>query len=234
MIVIPCRYNSSRLPGKPLKQINGKTMIKRTYERCVLSKIDTIVVTHDDRIIKECKQEKIPVEKIEDECKTGTDRVARFAIKNNLEWAINVQGDEPFANVDDILKIRNAIKYNNKKEAITGYCEIKNKEKFRSYDIPKMIVQNNKLLYASRNPIPYNNINFFGHEQVCIFGYWTHVLEKFLNSDKTFYEQMEDIEILRFIELDIPVKMIKLKGSPLHVDTQEDLKKAIEIAHNTE
>tara|TARA_Y100000004_G_scaffold189900_1_gene246205 strand:- start:67 stop:774 length:708 start_codon:yes stop_codon:yes gene_type:complete len=232
MIVIPCRYNSFRLPGKALKQINGKTMIKRTYERCVLSKIDTIVVTDDDRIVEECKREKIPVEKIDDECKTGTDRVARFAIKNNLKWVINVQGDEPFANVDDILKMKNAIEHGDRREVINGYCEIRSKEKFHSYKIPKMIIQNGKLLYASRNPVPYNNIDFFGYEQVCIYGFWTHLLEQFLDSGKTFYERMEDIEILRFIELNINVKMIEMQGSPLHVDTQEDLKTAIELAKN--
>ena len=69
-------------------------------------------------------------------------------------------------------------------------------------------------------------------QQVCIYGFFRHHLEKFMEQNvKTMFEESEDIEILRFIEMGIPVRMLELEGSPLHVDTPDDLKKAIEIAN---
>ena len=96
IIVIPARYNSHRLPGKALKDIAGKTMIRRTYERAVLSEIDAMVVTDDKRIVDECLSHDIPVDIVTAPCFTGTDRVARFAQKVDKKWFINLQGDEPF------------------------------------------------------------------------------------------------------------------------------------------
>ena len=72
LILIPARYGSHRLPGKALKDIAGKTMIRRTYERCVLSGIHTMVVTDDKRIVNECLDHAIPVDIVTDKCLTGT------------------------------------------------------------------------------------------------------------------------------------------------------------------
>ena len=105
LIVIPARYNSHRLPGKALKDIAGKTMIRRTYERAVLSEMDAMVVTDDKRIVNECLSHDIPVDIITAPCFTGTDRVARFAQKVDKKWFINLQGDEPMINPEDIINL---------------------------------------------------------------------------------------------------------------------------------
>tara|TARA_A100000164_G_scaffold245574_1_gene218380 strand:+ start:8694 stop:9479 length:786 start_codon:yes stop_codon:yes gene_type:complete len=238
LIIIPARYNSSRLPGKALKDINGKTMIRRTYERCKLSGIHTIVVTDDKRIVDECLNYSIPVDIVTEECKTGTDRVARCAERNQqAKWFINVQGDEPFANVEDIIKIAKQLQ-SNSDEVVNAYSIISDEEKFFNTKCPKVIVHNGKLIYASRAPIPhaFNNENtFYGYEQLGMYGFYYDHLFKFIStSSKTFYENLEDIEILRFIEMNIPVRMLELEGSQLHVDTQEDLNIAIKIAHEQE
>ena len=83
LILIPARYDSHRLPGKALKDIAGKTMIRRTYERSVLSGIEAMVITDDKRIVEECLKYKIPVDIVTEPCKTGTDRVARCAAKTD-------------------------------------------------------------------------------------------------------------------------------------------------------
>ena len=111
LVVIPARYNSHRLPGKALKDIAGKTMIRRTYERAVLSEMDAMVVTDDKRIVNECLSHDIPVDIVTAPCFTGTDRVARFAQKVDKKWFINLQGDEPFANPDDILRVARQMGY---------------------------------------------------------------------------------------------------------------------------
>ena len=235
LVVIPARYNSHRLPGKALKDIAGKTMIRRTYERAVLSEIDAMVVTDDKRIVDECLSHDIPVDIVTAPCFTGTDRVARFAEKVDKQWFINLQGDEPFANPDDILKVAKQMKTGDHREVVNGMARITNPDDLFNTSIPKVISKDGRLLYMTRAPVPYpfsgKNTEYHGHEQVCIMGYFKYQLEKFLaQPEKTFYENIEDIEILRFHEMGIPIRMLELTGSPLHVDTNDDLQRAQLIA----
>jgi len=235
IIVIPARYNSHRLPGKALKDIAGKTMIRRTYERAVLSEMDAMVVTDDKRIVNECLAHDIPVDIVTAPCFTGTDRVARFAKKVDKKWFINLQGDEPFANPDDILRIARQMDIGDRHEVVNGMAKITNPDDLYNISIPKVITQDGRLLYMTRAPVPYpfsgKNTEYYGHQQVCIYGYFKHHLEKFLaQPEKTFYENIEDIEMLRFHEMGIPIRMLELAGSPLHVDTIDDLQRAQLIA----
>ena len=238
LILIPARYNSHRLPGKALKDIAGKTMIRRTYERAVLSGMEAMVVTDDKRIVDECLKYKIPVDIITEPCKTGTDRVARSFMKMDysVSWVINVQGDEPFVNPDDILKVADQMENGDHREVVNGLSPITNKEDFYDETIPKMISWDGLLKYASRAPVPYpygptkEMWNKNAMQQVCIYGFFRYHLEKFLSRPKSPFEESEDIEILRFIEMGIPVRMLELEGSPIHVDTPEDLERAQIIA----
>ena len=245
LILIPARYDSHRLPGKALKKIAGKTMIRRTYERSVLSGIDTMVVTDDQRIVEECFRYDIPVDIVKEPCKTGTDRVARAAAKlTKTDWIINVQGDEPFANPNDILKVADQMENGNIKsfrsiqdEVVNGMSPITSPADFHDETIPKVIAWDGLLKYMSRAPVPYpygptkEMWNRNAKQQVCIYGFFRYHLEKFINqTTKTIFEESEDIEILRFLEMDIPVRMLNLEGSPIHVDTPEDLEHAQIIA----
>ena len=235
LIVIPARYNSHRLPGKALKDIAGKTMIRRTYERAVLSGMDAMVVTDDKRIVDECLAHAIPVDIVTAPCFTGTDRVARFAQKVDKKWFINLQGDEPFANPDDILRVARQMDIGDHREVVNGMAKITNPDDLFNTAIPKVISQAGRLLYMTRAPVPYpfsgKNTDYYGHQQVCIYGYFKHHLEQFLaQPEKTFYENIEDIEMLRFHEMGIPIRMLELAGSPLHVDTNDDLQRAQLIA----
>ena len=239
VILIPARYNSYRLPGKALKDIAGKTMIRRTYERCILSGMAAMVVTDDKRIVDECLKYKIPVDIVTEPCKTGTDRVARSFAKMDysVSWVINVQGDEPFANPDDILKVAKQMEEGDHREVVNGMSHITNKDDLYDVTIPKVIAWDGLLKYMSRAPVPYpygpteELWKRSAMQQVCIYGFFRYHLEKFLErSEKTFYESIEDIEILRFHEISIPVRMLELEGSPLHVDTPADLERAQLIA----
>ena len=231
IVVIPARYKSERLPGKPLANIGGLPMIVRTYNQCakVVNREKIIVATDNNKIKRVCDQYNIKSMITSSKCLTGTDRVAEVAKKINCPIYINVQGDEPFFNPDDLRKlIEEAIKHPN--EIINGYTEIKDKELFFNSSIPKLVFDDNSyLLYMSRAPIPANKKYDFqkGWRQVCAYSFPKKKLISFSKKQKkTKIEFFEDIEILRFLELGYKVKMIKMSNKSLSVDTENDIDKA--------
>ena len=238
LILIPARYNSHRLPGKALADIAGKSMIRRTYERCKLTDMHAMVVTDDKRIVDECLTHSIPVDIVTEDCKTGTDRVARCAERNlQASWIINVQGDEPFANPDDILKVAHQMEHGDHREVVNCMSLITNPDDFWNTTIPKVIAWDGMLRYMSRAPVPYPygpNEELWkrsAFQQVCVYGFFKHHLKQFMQIQiKSRHEEIEDIEILRFMEMGTPVRMLEVEGSPLHVDTPADLERAQLIA----
>ena len=231
IVVIPARYKSKRLPGKPLAKIGGLPMIVRTYNQCkkIVKKDQIIVATDSVKIKKVCDEYKINSLITSSKCLTGTDRVAEVAKKINCSFYINVQGDEPFFNPYDLKKLINIAK-KNPNEIINGYAEIKDKKLFFSSSIPKVVFdKNGYLLYMSRGPIPSNKKFEFkkAWRQICAYSFPKKTLIKFAKiKNKTPMESFEDIEILRFLELGFKVKMIKMSNKSLAVDNNDDLEKA--------
>ena len=231
IVVIPARYKSKRLPGKPLANIGGLPMIVRTYNQCakVISKDKIVVATDNLKIKNVCDEYNIKSIITSNKCLTGTDRVAEVAKKIKCNFYINVQGDEPFFNPIDLkLLIKQAKK--KPKEVINGYTEIKDRKLFFSSSIPKVVFdKKGYLLYMSRGPIPSNKALEFkkSWRQVCAYSFPRKALFDFANSkNKTPIESLEDIEILRFLEKGYKVKMIKMSNKSLAVDNNEDLEKA--------
>ena len=231
IIVIPARFKSKRLPGKPLANIGGLPMIVRTYNQCkkVVSENKIIVATDSLKIKNVCNEYNIKSIITSNKCLTGTDRVAEVAKKIKCNFYINVQGDEPFFNPNDLkILIKEAEKKPN--EVINGYTEIKNKKLFFSSSIPKVVFdKKGYLLYMSRGPIPSNKALEFkkAWRQVCAYSFPRKALLDFTKTkNKTPIEFLEDIEILRFLENGYKVKMIKMSNKSLAVDNNEDLEKA--------
>ena len=231
LVVIPARFKSKRLPGKPLAIIGGLPMIVRTYNQCskVVNKNKIIIATDSYKIKKVCDEYKIKSIITSNKCLTGTDRVAEVAKKIKCNFYINVQGDEPFFNPNDLKRlIKEAEK--KPKEVINGYTEIKNKKLFFSSSIPKVVFdKKGYLLYMSRGSIPSNKTLKFkkAWRQVCAYSFPRKALFDFTKTkNKTPIESFEDIEILRFLEQGYKVKMIKMSNKSLAVDNNEDLKKA--------
>ena len=231
IVVIPARYKSKRLPGKPLVNIGGLPMIVRTYNQCakVISKDKIVVATDNLKIKNVCDEYNIKSIITSNKCLTGTDRVAEVAKKIKCNFYINVQGDEPFFNPHDLkMLIKQAEK--KPKEVINGYTEIKDRKLFFSSSIPKVVFdKKGYLLYMSRGPIPSNKTLEFkkSWRQVCAYSFPRKALFDFANSkNKTPIESLEDIEILRFLEKGYKVKMIKMSNKSLAVDNNEDLEKA--------
>ena len=231
IIVIPARFKSKRLPGKPLANIGGLPMIVRTYNQCkkVVSENKIIVATDSLKIKNVCNEYNIKSIITSNKCLTGTDRVAEVAKKIKCNFYINVQGDEPFFNPHDLkMLIKQAEK--KPKEVINGYTEIKDRKLFFSSSIPKVVFdKKGYLLYMSRGPIPSNKTLEFkkSWRQVCAYSFPRKALFDFANTkNKTPIESLEDIEILRFLEKGYKVKMIKMSNKSLAVDNNEDLEKA--------
>lgn len=233
-IVIPARYQSSRLPGKPLVKLSGVPMIVRTYRQCLKAvPADLIYVATDNEEIRSvCERNNINVLMTSSDCLTGTDRVAEAALLVDADVYINVQGDEPVFNPDDLKSlIMEACK--NPDLVINGYCAITDESQFRSSSVPKVVLRpDGRLLYMSRAPIPTNKALGFAvsHRQVCAYAFPKGALTAFSSQkSKTPLEQIEDIEILRFLELGWDVKMILMSDASVAVDNPEDVTKAEEV-----
>ena len=234
LIVIPARFKSSRLPGKPLIKLNDIPMLIRTYNQCLkcAPKKKIIVATDDQRIVNLCNNNKIPVIITSKNCLTGTDRVAQVAKKIRAKVYLNVQGDEPLFHTKDLKKLMfYAQKYPN--EIINGYCEINNKKMFYDHNTVKVIFDSSgKLFYMSRAPIPNNKKNKFikAWRQVCAYSLPPKPLKLFYDyKKKTKLENIEDLELLRFIELGYKIRMIKMSSKSISVDTIKDVKKVEKI-----
>ena len=230
LLIIPARYKSKRLPGKPLLDIKGKPMIIRTFIQCnkVVPRSKILVATDDERIKEICKKNNIITMMTSNKCLTGTDRIAEVAKKIKKDFYINVQGDEPICNPEDIKKIiKHAKRFPN--QIINGYTDIKEKKQFYSPSIPKAVFDNKEnLLYMSRSPIPLNKKQKFvkAWRQVCIYSFPYKSLKIYTSvKKKTTLESIEDLESNRFLELGYKIRMLKMSNKSVAVDTKEDLVK---------
>jgi 3-deoxy-manno-octulosonate cytidylyltransferase (CMP-KDO synthetase) len=232
--LIPARYQSSRLPGKPLLPINGKTMIQRTLEQTQKSKlIDRVyVVSDDDRIlnhISEIGGESIKVDK---ECLNGTERIcyALQQIQEKYEIVVNVQGDEPFINPEDIdiaiQNFKNNID-NSKMVCSTLHYVIEDTQSLFNRNIGKLVLNNNnQIMYCSRAFIPHNkdgtlinDFKYYGH--IGIFVFKASYLPEFLTKN-TPCQLSEDIEWLKIIEQGYQIISSQVELGEISINTMED------------
>ncbi len=236
-IIIPARFGSSRFPGKPLVKILGKELILRVADQCakVFTKRNVYIATDDKRINDLCKKHNFKTIITPKNCKTGTDRIF-FAAKEigKSDFFINVQGDEPLVSALDIKKIIKA-KKKFMNHVICGYSRI-NFKTANNLNIPKVVInKESNLLYMSRSLIPGSKKMHFKNQlsylkQVCIYAYTFSELKEFNKfSGKSYNENLEDIEILRFLDLNRPIKMVEVSDGSVAVDVKKDIKKVIRI-----
>ena len=232
VIIIPARFGSSRYKGKPLVKILNREMILRVADICskVVNKKNLYVATDHKKIAKVVKNENYNAIMTSTKCLTGTDRVAEASKKIKSKIYINVQGDEPTINPKDIKKIlKTKIKYPN--HVICGYDKVHKFENPSSINLPKVVVnEKQELIYMSRSLIPGSKKNIKNYDylkQVCIYAFNKSELNKFYSKKKKgIIEDMEDIEILRFFDLGVKIKMVKLQSNSVAVDEIKDVKKA--------
>ena len=226
-VIIPARYKSSRFPGKPLALIQGKPMVIHVCEKAeqAVGRQNVYVATENSEIAEMVKQYGYRVVLTSDTCLTGTDRVAEASKEVTADIIINVQGDEPMIDPQDILKaIEEKKQYPN--HVINCMSKLHRDEDSYDKKIPKVVcdIQNN-LLYASRNSIPSTKEGEPSNvlKQVCIYAFTKEQLEIFKDSKKTPLEKEEDIEIIRCLEKGIPVRMLEVQKVSYAVDFPEDI-----------
>ena len=198
IVIIPARYEASRLPGKLLIKIAGVPMIERTYRQCLKAVPNThiIIATDDDRIRDHCEAIGANVVMTSTDCKTGTDRIASLLDSLDADVFINVQGDEPIFNPKDLLDMI-AEAQKGEHDVINGYSLIADEEQFRSSMIPKVVFrQDGMLMHMSRSPIPSNKNREFkkAWRQICVYSFSRKALELYRSQEeKTPLEEIEDI-----------------------------------------
>jgi len=229
--VIPARYHSSRFEGKPLAKIAGVPMLKRTYNQVKQSSLlnDAIVATDDSRILDFCKTEKIPCCMTSSECLTGTDRVFEVSEQLDYDLYINIQGDEPVIDpksIDQILGLFSM--HGDDYAAYNLYKYISDEKEINSNTIIKVITNElDEVMYMSRFPVPFSKADMKPRfkQQVPVYGYTRKALKTFATRTKTINEKFEDIELLRFIDMGLKIKMEETNVSSISVDIPSDIQK---------
>jgi 3-deoxy-manno-octulosonate cytidylyltransferase (CMP-KDO synthetase) len=232
VIVIPARYKSSRFEGKPLAKILGVPMILRVCELCAeaLNIKYVYVATDDIRIKKIVESAGFNAIMTSDAHPTGTDRIAEVSNIIDADIYINVQGDEPVIDSADIKRIiEEKVKY--PKCVIKGFSKITSNEDPNNLNTVKVVfTENNKMIYMSRSLIPgsksskLNASNYY--KAVCIYAFNKYELKAYSEyGRKSKMESNEDIEILRFLELGIDVRLVETYSASLAVDEPDDISK---------
>lgn len=241
--IIPARYASTRFPGKPLVDINGKSMIQRVFEQASSCKsFSSVYVATDDKRIFEHVIEfggKVVMTSIDHQ--SGTDR-CKEAIENisfeldNADIVINVQGDEPFFKTDQIELLLNCFRENPNTQIATLIKKIEQKEELLNPNVVKAIVnKNSQAIYFSRQAIPYNRgaeenqwitkHNYFKH--IGIYAYRFDILKQISSLKPSSLEQAENLEQLRWIENNFSIQTKITSTENIAIDTPDDLKKII-------
>ena len=242
--IIPARYASTRLPGKPLIKIAGKSMIQRVYEQAtqatLLSKV--IVATDDERIVQEVSSFGGLVQMTHPSHKSGTDRCAEVAKHfQDIAAVVNIQGDEPFI---DPLQIDLLITRLQDEEVqiATLVKKFETTEALLNPNTAKVVLnEQQEAIYFSRSPIPYlrgisqdlwlENATYYQH--IGIYGYKRATLLEITNLPQGRLERIESLEQLRWLEHQYPISVAITDKISFGVDTMEDLEQARLIAKNS-
>lgn len=234
-IIIPARYGSSRLEGKPLLKAGGKYIIQWVWEKARKCKnIDRVIVaTDDERIYNACKEFGAEVEMTSSSHRSGSDRIAEVAHRHpEIAYIINLQGDEPLIEEENIELVRKGVVEDCESDISTLVREIKDENEINNPNLVKCIFDvNNFAMYFSRTKIPYErNINkskFYGH--VGIYGYKKESLFKMTSLSQTSYELSESLEQLRALQNGMKIKVSIINNIPVGIDTIEDFNSFKEI-----
>jgi len=235
IVIIPSRYDSVRLPGKPLIDINGKPLIEHVYNCAQDSNAERIIVaTDDERISSAVKDFGGEAVMTSNQHQSGTDRINEvidvLSIKDN-EIIINLQGDEPLMPAALISQVASLLENNPDYPMATACHRITEQEEFKNPNLVKVVFdENDCALYFSRAPIPWQAANqkstpaTFGYGHIGIYGYRAGFIKQYSQWPVVGIEKSEKLEQLRALYHDIKIKVCvvdKLPGPG--VDTPEDL-----------
>ena len=238
LICVPCRYNSSRLPGKPLLKINNKSIIHHVFLNILkiknINKSNIIFLTDDSKISDEVINFGGNCYISKQNCENGTVRIINYLKENNIKkkYILNIQGDEPFFDIKMVEKLielyidRNFINPNVK--CGTLYYSTKDFDYVNNNNKVKIVLNSqNFIMYGSRQVIPGTkkknnnfNITYNIHIGIFIFDY-NYLLNEYIQPN-IYYQEIEDLEWLKVLEQDYKIYSLPVNFHEVGVDTQED------------
>lgn len=237
-IIIPARYDSSRLKGKPLIEVKNKPIIQWVWEKAVMANLAdrVIIATDNEKIYEVAEMFGAEVEMTLDTHTSGSDRIAEVIDRHpEISYVVNLQGDEPLITSESIDAIIKGVK-NDGADISTLIRILKNKKDIESPNCVKCVTDNNGYaLYFSRSKIPYErNQGFapiYGH--LGIYGYTREALLKMTNLPQSNLELAESLEQLRALQAGMKIKTFVVDFVPVGIDTVDDLRQFEEILSQT-
>jgi 3-deoxy-manno-octulosonate cytidylyltransferase (CMP-KDO synthetase) len=230
LAVIPARWRSSRFPGKPLAEINGRAMIGYVWDQVARAKKidDVVIATDDDRIANYCYANNMDVEMTSMDHETGTDRLAEVAIRRNADIYVNVQGDEPLIDPGIVDACTECLM-----EAMprgigvaTGYVENATEDQKKSTSSVHVVpTMDGCVLTFSRFPIPLEfRESFQKTVHIGLYAFTRAALKQFSEWDRGPVERAESIELMRFLEHGERIACVAVQSNSIGVDQPEDIR----------
>jgi 3-deoxy-manno-octulosonate cytidylyltransferase (CMP-KDO synthetase) len=229
--LIPARYAATRFPGKLMEKINGKTIIRHTYDATVATALfdDVIVVADSEIIFKDIVSNGGKAIISRNEHESGSDRIAEVASIMNVDVIVNVQGDTPFikkAPLEKLLK-----QFDDETVQVGSLMQVLSKqEEIDDPNFVKVAVDKKmNSLFFSRSVIPYpreKDIPYTYYEHIGVYAFRKHALMSFTKWPIGPLEAVEKIECLRFLENGIPIRMVITEYMGIEIDTPEDFERA--------
>ena len=251
--VIPARYASSRLPGKPLADLQGKPLLYHVYHRAIrAASLDQVLIaTDDDRIYQSAKAFGAVVVMTRPDHRSGTDRIAEVVEKIESEIAVNIQGDEPLIDFSAIDQVVSLLKADEDAEMATLMSPITDLQELLNPNVVKVVTdQRGYAVYFSRAPLPYPRVKGLPHlglhelieqrpellkhfyRHVGMYAYRSDFLKSFAKWGPSRLELLEDLEQLRAIEHGAKIKVGESRAITLGIDTPEDLERIRSLVGN--
>tara|TARA_Y100001970_G_C13999160_1_gene732397 strand:- start:2 stop:739 length:738 start_codon:yes stop_codon:yes gene_type:complete len=229
LIIIPSRLSATRLPGKPLLKINGLSIISHVVRKAQKANIgEVIVAAEDQEIIDDVEKNHCKAILTSNEHKTGTDRIYE-AIKKlklkDVDLVMNLQGDEPLMDIDDIKNLNNHM-IKNKSEIGTLASIISNKNSANNTNVVKVQTKEKLIKTSFPEAVSFmrksNEINENIYNHLGIYCYQIDTLKKFVSLQQTPNEKESSLEQLRALDNGIKINVALAKSSPIGIDTKED------------
>jgi len=235
--MIPARYAATRFPGKLMKMLGDKTVIRHTYENTMATRLfdEVVVVTDSDIIFNEITQyggyalmSKRPHE-------SGSDRIAEAVADLEVDIIVNVQGDEPFVSKEPLEKLLDVFKgYEGSKVKVASLMQVITDHAMiiDPNNVKVVVDKNMTALLFSRSIIPYQrekNISPVHHRHIGVYAFRKDALLNFTTWEITPLEAAEKIECLRYLENGVSIKMVLTDYTGVAIDTPEDFERAKEL-----
>ena len=229
LVIIPSRLTAMRLPGKPLLKINGLSIISHVFKKAEEANIgEVMVATEDQEIIEDVKQNGGQAILTSNEHKTGTDRIYEAIQKlgrSDIDYVMNLQGDEPLMNIEDIKNLNNKM-IQTKSKLGTLASNISDDKLYDDQNVVKVITKESLDISEFPEALDFirktSNVSENIYHHLGIYCYQLETLKNFVSYDQSHNEIKNKLEQLRALDNNIKINVALAKSSPIGVDTKED------------